>query len=499
LSPNTLLPRWLAVLVLLLLCVPPVGSVAQSNATPVPAATPVAAGPSPGAAGIGDPYFPLLGNGGYDALHYTIDLELDVEAGSLLDALTTIDAVATQDLSAFNFDFRGPEIDAVTVDGALAAWAREGGELTITPDEPIRNGQIFQVVVAYRGTPDGGQSRFERGWWVDGDSVFTVGQPAGADVWYPVNGHPLDKATYTLEITVSEPYDVVANGRLASVTRTTGAGDTPATISYLWENDDPTASYLVLVHAAALDVSREEGPGGITIIRAFPEEMDEARLLVFDLVPEMLVEFEELFGPYPFASFGSTVFADSSFDAALETQGIAGYDASAISERTVAHELAHQWFGDSVSLERWRDMWLNEGFARYAETLWAEAAHGAAADTSVRQQIASFANAVSGAGPAGAAIGDPGPDRLFSEIVYAGGALLLHDLRGEIGDDAFFTLLREWAARHAHGHATTEDFIALAEEVSGQELDAFFADWLEMPWTIERVAERFSLRGTPTG
>ena len=493
-------PRWFAVLVVFPLIANPVAVAAQPSATPVAAATAVAGEPSPGARGIGDPYFPLLGNGGYDVRHYAIALDLDVAAGRLRDARTTIDAVATQDLSAFNLDFRGPEIDDITVDGAPAVWSRDRGELTVTPASPILTGADFQVAVRYRGTPDGGRGRFERGWWVVDDSVFTVGEPAGADVWYPVNGHPLDKATYTLEITVPEPYDVVANGRLASVARTTGVAGNPSTATFTWENEDPTASYLVMFHAAALDVTAEDGSNDLTIIEAFPEEIAESRVRVFDLVPEMLVVFEDLFGPYPFDSFGNTIFADSQFDAALETQGIAAYDQSAVSERTVAHELAHQWFGNSVSLERWQDIWLNEGFARYAETLWAEAAHGpAAADASLRQQIASFANTVPGAGPDGALIGDPGPDRLFSEIVYAGGALLLHDLRRELGDDAFFRLLKEWAARHAYGHATTEDFIALAEEVSGQDLEGFFVDWLETPWTVERVAERFSLRGTPTG
>lgn len=477
---------------------PIAGASTPRSATPVVVATPVAGQPSPGAPGIGDPYFPLLGNGGYDVSHYTLDLDLDVAAGSILGATAAIDAVATQDLSAFNLDFRGPQIDAVAVDGIPAAWTREGGELTVTPASPISNGASFETEIRYHGKPDGGEDRFERGWWTTGTSIFTVGEPAGADIWYPVNGHPLDKATYTMTITVPEPYDVAANGLLRSVEMTTGAGDNPSTRTFTWENAEPTASYLVTFHAAELDIATEDEPGGITVIEAFPPDLPEDDRRILDRVPEMVEVFSELFGPYPFASIGSTVFEDTSFNAALETQGMIGYDRSSVQEPTVAHEVAHHWFGNSVSPARWQDLWLNEGFARYSEALWAEAAHGPeAAQAALRRQMSSLATASRGPNGEGVLIGDPGPDRLFSEVVYAGGALLLHDLRQRIGDDAFFRLLQEWAARHRHGNATTPEFIALAEEVSGQDLDAFFDDWLFVPWTPERVADRFSLYGTP--
>jgi aminopeptidase N len=486
-------------LVTLVAATTPASTSAQSPATPTMAATPIPGVPSPGAAGIGDPYFPLLGNGGYDAVHYTIDLDLDVEAGAIRDATTTIDAVATQDLSTFNLDFRGPQIDVVAVDGVPADWTRDGGELTITPARPLPAGELFQTEVRYHGTPDiDEEDRFERGWWTTSNSVFAVGEPAGSDVWYPVNGHPRDKATYTLAITVPEPYEVVSNGLLDAVARSTGAGDNPSTITYTWDNQEPTASYLVMFHAAELDVTFGEGPGGITLIEAFPPDLPDQETLLFERVPEMIEVFTERFGPYPFASLGSTVFADTSFNAALETQGMIGYDRSAVSERTIAHEVAHQWFGNSVSPARWQDMWLNEGFARYSEVLWAEAAHGSrAANAALQRQIASLATASRTESGEGVLIGDPGPDRLFTEVVYAGGAVVMHELRQRLGDEAFFRLLQEWAVRYRYSTVTTDDFVALAEEVSGQDLDAFFTDWLYTPWTPDRVADRFPLAGTP--
>jgi aminopeptidase N len=474
-------------------------AMAQTSATPVAEATPRSSTPAPGAPGIGDPYFPLLGNGGYDALHYTLELDLDVAEGSILKAAATIDAVSTQALSSFNLDFRGPEIEAITVNGVAADWSRDGGELTVTPAEPIPVGESFQTVVRYHGTPDvDEEDRFERGWWASGDSIFAVGEPAGSDVWYPVNGHPLDKATYTISITVPEPYAVAANGLLASAAMTTGTTGNPSTATYTWENAQPTASYLVIFNAAELGIATETGPGGITIIEAFPPDLPQNEERLFDRVPEMVAVFEDLFGPYPFPSIGNTVFEDTAFNAALETQGMIGYDASAVNERTIAHEVAHHWYGNSVSPARWRDIWLNEGFARYAETLWFEAAHGPeAAEASLRRQMSSLATVTRTPMGDGVLIGDPGPDRLFSEVVYAGGALLLHDLRQLLGDDAFFRLLREWAARYEHGNATTEEFIALAEEIAHEDLDAFFADWLFTPWTPERVADRFAIAGTP--
>ena len=272
----------------------PTGSHAQ-DATPVALVTPVSALSTAGAAGIGDPYYPLLGNGGYDVKHYTIALNIDVASGALNDATTTIDAVSTQDLSALNLDFRGPEIDEVTVDGQAADWSRDDGELTVTPQEPLVPGVPFAVMVHYQGMPDSDDDRFEKGWWATGNSVFALGEPRGSDVWYPVNGHPFDKATYTLEITVPEEYEVVANGHRREVAIADGL-DGQSTRTVVWENDDPTASYLVMFHVAHMDVSIEERPDGITLVEAFPPSVDEQSRTVLEGVPEMVEFFESIFG-----------------------------------------------------------------------------------------------------------------------------------------------------------------------------------------------------------
>lgn len=468
------------------------GILAAESATPI--ASPIAGGFTPGSAGLGDAYFPLLGNGGYEVEHYDISLDLDVQGGSINTATTTIDAIATQNLSAFNLDFRGPEIDSVTVDGERANFTRDAGELTIAPTMPIADGDPFQTVVTYHGTPDGGDDRFQRGWWATENSIFTVGEPAGSDVWYPVNGHPLDKATYTITVKVPDEYNVVANGRLAQLAHADAVAGQVSTNTYTWENDEPTASYLVTFHAGLFDTETMDGPDGIILVDAFPADLPRRERAIFEKTPDMLTAFTERFGPYPFASLGQTVLDDTQFDAALETQTMITYDASSAREPTVAHEIAHQWFGNSVSLEQWHDIWLNEGFARYAQILWDEAEYGDdAAQATLRRQIASFANSTRTSDGKGLKIGDPGPDNLFSEVVYAGGAVFLSQLRAEIGDDAFFDLLKEWNARYFHGNANSGDFRALAEEVSGEDLDAFFADWLDTPWTPDRVTDTFPL------
>ena len=234
----------------------------------------------------------------------------------------------------------------------------------------------------------GGDDRLTRGWWASGTAIATVGEPTGAEVWYPVNGHPLDKATYTLTITVLEPYDVVANGRLVSMAEATRAGDGPSTRTFVWENRYPTASYLVTFHAADLEVTQRPGPLGITLLEAVPPDLSRRERRAFARVPQMLTQFAQWFGPYPFSAFGGTVLEDTTFDAALETQELVTYDRSTLAESKVAHELAHQWFGNSVSLQRWQDIWLNEGFASYAQVLWVEASRGEEAATAALQRRA---------------------------------------------------------------------------------------------------------------
>jgi aminopeptidase N len=555
--------------------------VLAQDATPVP----MAAGCTAGSSGIGDPYYPLLGNSGYDVQHYTLGLDLDVAGASITAGNATIEAIALVDLCAFNLDFLGLEIDAITVDGQPASFSRHSGELTVDPATPLASGSRFTTEIAYHGRPIGQDAptvgtllgdifgaifgrtaeqkpdpeegeQYGSGWWRGREEIFIAGEPAGAESWFPVNGHPADKATYTLRLTVPQPYSVVSNGLLTE-TIATETGTTT-----VWESRNPMASYLVTLHAGRLTTEVREGPHGLPVRTAFADSIAPGQRIMFDRMPQMIDYFETVFGPYPFESAGATIVG-APIGFALETQTLSIFGQIPLMgnmpltaeeltgfEAIVAHELAHQWFGDAVSLLRWQDIWLNEGFASYAQILWLEHTEGVVArnhhlayiyafhatlnpfqdpaqlatldagdvidgyrtfsrrflgtavgerfvrDYQERLGAATEADLENITGEEGLAqlaalgvtadyfpgiamrTGDPGPTELFSPMmVYERGALTLHALRLHLGDEPFFTILRTWTSRCHNGNATTDDFVALAEEISDEQLDDFFESW----------------------
>lgn len=438
---------------------------------------PALTAPQSGTPGIGDPYFPTLGNGGYDALHYTLNLTADLDADTL-DGAVTIDLRAEQALSSFNLDFQGYTITSVTVDGAPADHQRDGAELTIIPAQPLAKGQTVTVTVAYNGPmPRGGG--FSNGWTRHPNGVYVASQPAGAQRWYPVNDHPQDKATYTFVITVPAPYVVAANGLMQPTQR---QGDL---LTYTWEMAEPMASYLATVNIGLFEQRAEVLEGGLLIRNFFPAGQAERGEAVFARTGAMLALFEEKFGPYPFSAYG-VVVADVFLPFALETQTLSLFGSNILApggwggdaEGVIAHELAHQWFGNSVSPLFWRDIWLNEGFASYAQIIWLEHTEGReAADAQLTSWYSALANplvAITGSAPA-----EPPANNLFNGAVYLRGALTLHALRLELADDdLFYAILRAYTARYRHAHASTPDFIAVAEAVSGRDLTALFDAWL---------------------
>jgi aminopeptidase N len=436
-------------------------------ASPVPTRAPTPISAEPGSDSLGDSYYPELGNGGYDALHYTIDLIWD-EVDNTIDGSVNMQARATQNLSAFNLDLIGLDVSAISVDGMPATFQREGREMTITPSIVLADESTFEVVVVYSGEPQVQRdpaAPILLGWVRYDDGVYVVSEPSAAAAWYPVNDHPLDKATYSFRITVPEPYVVAANGLLQE---TIDNGDTT---TYVWQASDPIASYLVTVNIADYVIDASEGPNGLPIRNFFPARDAEQYRQAVEPTADMIDFFSDIFGPYPFEAYGIVVAGG--IGAALETQTLSVFDPGAVQEFILAHELAHQWFGDSVSLKQWQDIWLNEGFATYAEWLWyAHQSGEQAIDMVVREAYNYYADA--GLSPPGM----PPPDDLFTGSVYVGGALTLHALRARVGDDAFFNILRTYADRFKYGNASTADFIAVAEEISGQDLAAFFDGWL---------------------
>lgn len=434
--------------------------------------------PQAGSSSLNDSLYPGFGNGGYDVQHYTLDITVnDVSTGDLA-GITTIDAEATQDLGSFNLDFIGFEITGIEVNGKPADFERAEQELTISPSDPIADKTPFTVVIEYAGSPEILFSQalpFQTGWVTFEGGSFVLSEPDGSASYYPVNDHPLDKAHYTFRITVPKPFEVAANGVL---TETIDHGDTA---TYLFEVRDPMASYLATINIDEFDLETLQSGDGIPIRNYYSAGLPAGIRTPFARQGEMLDHFSELFGPYPFEVYGALVM-DTEFGAALENQTLSIFGLDMIdledtenTELVVAHELAHQWFGDSVSVADWGDIWLNEGFATYAEGLWLEHTQGRRGMDGFIEYIYSEVAANPGYYPAP---GNPGADDLFNGGVYLRGGLSLHALRLEVGDEDFFGILRTYHDRYKGGNASTNDFIALAENVSGNDLGGLFNDWL---------------------
>ena len=463
---------------------PTISQPATTSSNPPPTTTATTASPSlapvAGGASAGDEYFDGLGNGGYDALHYDVDFTID-PAVDEMEAVMTMTALATQSLLSFNLDLVGMTVRSVEVDGRSAAFVQEGEELEIDAgQQALISGQEFEVRVRYFGTPDGVLSpawRDRVGWQDAGEFSYVVSEPTGAHGWYPVNDHPIDKATYSISATVPAGLQAIANGVLVATT-----DNEDETTTWRYEARDPIASYLVTVAVGEFVFHEGVAETGTPLRDAYRPSAEAAAKPAIDLHSEMLAVFSELFGPYPFEVYGALV-VDDNFGGALETQTLSVFSGSlfggSFGEIVVAHELAHQWFGDSLTPATWRDIWLNEGFATYGEWLWQEA-------TDPTFDIDAEAERMARSGrPFWTGPGDPGPGGLFDSTVYIRGGLTLHALRLTIGDEAFFETLRTYTARFAYGNVSTADFIAVAEEVSGEKVEDLLNSWLYEDTTPE--------------
>ncbi|WP_354643347.1 M1 family metallopeptidase [Kitasatospora camelliae] len=414
-----------------------------------------------------DPYFPLAGNPGYDVQHYDLDLDFTPATHALV-AQATITARAEDDLPRFTLDYSGPAIERIQVDGRPAAFRQDGQELTVVPHDPLARGREFTVRVDYRGTPGplDDPALGVYGWINTDDGAVALNEPDGARTWYPVNDDIRDKATYTFRITVPEGVTALANGERQSERR--AAGRTTAT----WAMNRPMSSYLAMVAIGKFRVDRGT-VGGIPDITAV-DPAGDGNLAALQTGTAAAVAFgERHFGRYPFGSVGGIVDRIG-VDYALETQSRPVYDGRP-DELTMVHEIAHQWYGDSVTPTTWRDIWLNEGFATYAEWLWQEEHGGPTAAETFDRLYAT---------PAGDPFwelrtADPGRDDIFDyEAVYLRGAMFLQELRRTLGDPAFFELLHTWAERHRYGSVATCDLRQDAERIAGRDLGPLFHTWL---------------------
>ena len=418
-----------------------------------------------------DSYLPEHGNGGYRVLHYDLDLDYRVMSNRL-DGRTVVTAVAGQSLSRFSLDLGRLRVRDVRVDGRPAKFTHRPDKLQIKPDRPIGAWDTFKVDIRYAGSPVPIAGRWgDLGWDELTDGVLVASQPNGAPSWFPCDDQPGSKAGFRVRITAPSAYAVLVTGD--QVSRRRGAGTT----TWEYERAEPTPPYLMSVQIGRYELI-DLATGGVPQRAAIPPALRYRVAYDFGRHGEIMSALQRFFGPYPFREY-VVVVADDDLDDPVEAQGMAVFgrnhvDGRRTHERLVVHELAHQWFGNSVTVADWRHIWLNEGFATYAEWLWSGACGDRPADALAAQWYDRIA-----AGPRDVVVADPGVDRMFDPLVYKRGALTVHALRRRIGDEPFFTMLRSWVAEHQHGTVTTAQFRAHAQRFAREPLDGLFAAWLD--------------------
>jgi aminopeptidase N len=457
-----------------------------------------------GAAGVGDSVLPHAGNGGYDVLNYDVNVRYTPKS-NYLRVTNTITARAKVDLSRFNLDFRGPlKIKGLDVDWAPIparrsppqqdAWVRRQPELVIKPVSTIPAGTTFQATVLAVGRPHGAKGPVEGGGPIGfvptDDGAWVANEPDGASTWLPSNDHPSDKATLSMEISVPKGLEAISNGELVSQT------DQGKRSIWTWRSDNPIATYLITATIGQFRIDQAPIDGLDSVVAVDAALPGDAAEQIAPRDTETRSVFEKKIAPYPFDSTGAIIDkGPPDVFYALETQNRPIYNANTGGRFTppatalIAHETAHEWFGNSVTPARWKDIWLNEGFASWAEWLWSESISRSGRSYLDRnfdfyyRMVPRFISEREGRKGvkeywrlAPGRVNERG--ELFDSAVYNRGALTVQALRYEVGKRDFYEILRRWVTANAYGNATTKQFITLAENVSGQKLRKFFDEWL---------------------
>ena len=419
----------------------------------------------------GETYIPDHGDPSYGVTHYSLGLGYRVD-GNHLDGVAVLSCVAHARTTAVTIDLAGLRVSRVLLDGKPARYSHRGSRLRVTAR--LEADQEFELRVKYAGSPGTLKARHldDAGWEELTDGVIVAAQPHGAPTWFPCNDRPDNKATYSITLAAPNDYYVAMCGRLTERRR---RGSVTA---WTWEMSQPMATYLATVQIGRYEV--RDLANGVVVV-APPDLTGEGYDDSFGAQPAMMEFFESLFGAYPFDAY-TVVVTDDPLEIPLESQSLSTFGRNFASSdwdavRLVAHELAHQWFGNAVTLTEWKDIWLHEGFACYAEWLWSEESgrdSAAACAELHHEKLAGLDQDL--------LLADPGPDLMFDDRVYKRGALTLHALRTSVGDDDFFAVLRAWVERFGGGNATTADFEAVVEDVVGTSHTALFDAWLrELP------------------
>lgn len=410
----------------------------------------------------------------YEVTHYDLDLDYTVRTNRLV-AVARLQVQPAAGVRQLEFDLSGLTVRGVRVDGAPVRSFRQRGEKLVVPLKGGLTGRgSCEVQIDYGGTPGPRTGPWgEVGFEELTDGALVAAQPDGAPTWFPCNDRPSSRATYRIAVTHEAVYTAVSNGELMARTRSGGR------VRSVFDNPTPTAPYLATVQIGRYAEIEPAGLGDIKVPQSVhvPDRLRRRAAHDFERQPEMMRLFSALFGPYPFARY-DVVVTDDALEIPVEAQAVSIFGANHAGgrrtyERLVAHELAHQWFGNTVGLARWRDIWLNEGFACYSEWLWWDHLQPGRIAVAVREAYAGLARQ-----PQDLRIGDPGPERMFDDRVYKRGALTLHALRLTIGDQRFFDLLRAWVAKYSGKNVTTDDFLHMAADHAQVDLRPLWNAWL---------------------
>ena len=424
-----------------------------------------------------DPYVPGHGDVSFEATHY--DLELDYAiASNHLTGKAVIDVRITpaerggEPTRRIEFDLHKLKVHKLTVRGAkVERWGQSGSRLFLRFDRELAPGTEFTVTAAYKGSPhtmrgiDG-----DAGWEELTDGVIVASQPHGAPTWYPVNDRAANKATYRMTIACDSEYTVIANGTLTNRRRS------GMKTSWTYTLTSPMSPYLATVQIGRYELRQlRTSPNTVTL--AYPPRLRPQMDSAFAYQTHMIDYFTRAFGPYPFETY-TAVVTDDDLEIPLESQTLSTFGANFAtlewdSQRLIAHELAHQWFGNAVTAASWEDIWLHEGFACYSEWLWSQVVGYKSTERQASEHWGKLSQL-----PQDLTLHDPGPDDMFDDRIYKRGALTLHALRRTVGDTIFFDILSTWVAEHRNGIATTDKFIQLAQRISGQNLTELFRVWL---------------------